>query len=67
VKDQGWYRLSISDNGIGLPVDFDIQQSGSMGMEIVDILTQQVEGRLTYSSVDGASFVVEFPAVERTV
>ena len=67
VKDQGWYRLSISDNGIGLPVDFDIQQSGSMGMEIVDILTQQLEGRLTYSSVDGASFVVEFPAVERTV
>jgi len=28
-------------------------------------LTQQLEGRLSFDSMDGARFVVEFPAVER--
>jgi two-component sensor histidine kinase len=48
-----------------LPADFDPKQSGSMGMEIVDILTQQLEGRLSFQSTDGAQFLIEFPAVER--
>lgn len=65
VKDRDWYRLKISDNGCGLPQDFDPKQSGSMGMEIVDILTQQLEGRLSFQSMDGAQFIIEFPAVER--
>ena len=65
VKDRDWYRLKISDNGCGLPQDFDPKQSGSMGMEIVDILTQQLEGRLSFQSLDGAQFIIEFPAVER--
>ncbi|MDC3344308.1 sensor histidine kinase, partial [Pseudomonadales bacterium] len=65
VKDRDWYRLKISDNGCGLPADFDPKQSGSMGMEIVDILTQQLEGRLSFQSTDGAQFLIEFPAVER--
>jgi len=65
VRDQDWYRLVIADNGSGLPADFDVHASGSMGMEIVDILTQQLEGRLSFDSMDGARFVVEFPALER--
>ena len=65
VKDRDWYRLKISDNGCGLPSDFDPKQSGSMGMEIVDILTQQLEGRLSFYSEEGAQFLIEFPAVER--
>ncbi|MGB1757389.1 MAG: histidine kinase dimerization/phosphoacceptor domain -containing protein, partial [Pseudomonadales bacterium] len=67
VKDQGKFRLRISDNGAGLPEDFDLGRSGSMGMEIVDILTQQLEGRLSYQSNAGAQFLIEFPAGERHV
>ena len=67
VKDQGQFRLRISDNGAGLPKDFDLSRSGSMGMEIVDILTQQLEGSLSYQSNAGAQFLIEFPAGERHV
>jgi len=65
VKDQGQFRLRISDNGAGLPENFDLGRSGSMGMEIVDILTQQLEGNLSYQSNAGAKFLIEFPAGER--
>jgi two-component sensor histidine kinase len=31
--------LEVSDDGIGLPAGFDIQQSGSLGLQIVKTLT----------------------------
>ena len=65
VKDQDQFRLRISDNGAGLPEGFDLGRSGSMGMEIVDILTQQLEGNLSYQSNAGTQFLIEFPAGER--
>jgi len=61
------YVLEISDDGIGLPVGFSLESSNSMGMEIVSILTQQLDGRLRFDSVDGASFEISFPRKEKDV
>jgi len=55
------YELKISDNGCGLPAGFDINKNVSMGMEIVSILTSQLEGRLDVCSEDGAMFHLSFP------
>lgn len=55
------YELKISDNGCGLPEGFDINKNVSMGMEIVSILTSQLEGRLDVCSEEGAMFHLSFP------
>lgn len=56
-----YYRLEISDDGNGLPEGFDISKNASMGMEIVSILAEQLEGRLNFQSKPSASFTVDFP------
>ena len=42
--------LVVSDNGVGLPTDVAIQQSGSLGLQLVDILTRQLQGTITADS-----------------
>lgn len=59
------YILQIGDNGNGLPGDFSVDSTTSMGMEIVTILTQQIDGRLTFESNEGASFKIAFPRKEK--
>ena len=56
-----FYDLRISDNGIGLPADFDPTSNLSMGLEIVSILTTQLEGELNAYNEEGAVFEIRFP------
>ena len=59
------YVLEISDDGVGLPEGFEVESSSSMGMEIVSILTQQLDGRLKYESDNGSRFEISFPRKEK--
>ena len=58
---EGRYVLHIRDDGIGLPAGFDVHAALTMGMEIVSILTQQLDGEITFESNGGARFEVSFP------
>ena len=53
-------RLVVSDNGIGLPADFDYDSSDSLGIQLMKALTSQLEGTMTVSQGSGSSFVLEF-------
>ncbi len=53
--------LTVSDEGVGLPDKFDWSGSKSMGLPIVELLTQQLGGTLTIRTKPGAAFTVEFP------
>jgi two-component sensor histidine kinase len=55
------YLLSIQDDGVGLPPGFDINAATTMGMEIVSILTQQLDGKLSISLEAGTRFNISFP------
>ena len=55
------YVLRIGDDGIGLPVGFDLNVATSMGMEIVSILTQQLDGLIKVDGTQGACFEISFP------
>jgi len=56
---QGW-RLRVSDDGVGLPPDFDLQQTTSLGLKLVADLTHQLGGRLEIGAGPGAVFEIEF-------
>lgn len=53
--------LEVKDNGKGLPVDFEIDQSTSLGTTLIQTLVQQLNGKLKVSSENGARFGISFP------
>jgi two-component sensor histidine kinase len=54
------HSIIISDNGIGLPENFDIKKPQSMGTQIVQILVEQVEAQLDFTVDDGTCFRILF-------
>lgn len=56
-------ELMISDNGKGLPSDFDLEHIESLGITIIRLLVEQIKGELNYSSEPGkgTSFKIKFP------
>jgi len=53
--------LQIEDDGIGLPENFDRIDGGSMGLQLIDLLTEQLKGEKTYSSSsEGTLFTLKF-------
>lgn len=60
--EAGGYRLSVSDDGPGLPRDIAPNQKKSLGMRAVDALARQLRGRLVIEPMQaGAHFAVVFP------
>ena len=56
------YALSVQDDGIGLPADFDLTTAKSLGLRMVRVLVQQLRGRLDIKRDGRAEFRIEFAA-----
>jgi len=52
--------LTVRDDGIGLPKDFDVEKCKSMGFQIVLILVKQIEGIMTVINEPGAMVSIIF-------
>ena len=55
------YTLCVSDTGVGLPPDFDPEQSKSLGMKLVRMLTTQLSGEMAYRNGVGTTVQITFP------
>jgi two-component sensor histidine kinase len=60
-EDGESYRFSVKDDGNGMDESIDLENSSSMGLEIVRILTEQLDGSWAYSSSGGTEFTIDFP------
>jgi PAS domain S-box-containing protein len=58
----GRYSLKISDDGTGLAGSLDISSYPTMGLQIVQILCNQIEAALEVVNDPGASFTITFMA-----
>ncbi len=56
----GKYRLTISDNGIGFPKDVDFQNTDSLGLQLVNALTEQLEGDIKLDTSQGTRYTISF-------
>ena len=64
MKDQGEnYILALSDNGKGLPDNFDIEQIETFGLRIVKLLTKQINGIFNLESNNGVQLTIHIPKV----
>jgi PAS domain S-box-containing protein len=65
VLVNGQIRITISDDGIGLPDHFDIRDTNRLGIKLVSTLVQnQLKGMLTFESRNGTTICIEFPVVQ---
>lgn len=62
VNDHNEIVLSVVDDGIGLPKNFNPNESQSLGITLVDTLVHQLSGKLEIISDGGATFKITFPA-----
>jgi PAS domain S-box-containing protein len=57
-------EIEISDNGIGLPQNFNVEKSSGMGLQLVKMLIQQINGKMTVNIKKGTKFKFIFPLDE---
>ncbi len=56
----GLFQLSVADQGVGFPENFDWTKADSLGLRLVRLLTQQLEGQIQLESNHGIKFIVTF-------
>ena len=63
--DDEWC-LSVRDNGVGLPGDFESRRNGSLGLQLVTDLAQQLHAKLVVGPGPGATFTITFTSEIRS-
>ena len=58
------FALSVSDNGVGIPKDLDIENLDSLGIQLVTSLVEQLEGELELNRNNGTHFTIRFTVPE---
>ena len=53
--------LKVEDNGRGLPPEVDFRETESLGLQLVCMLVEQLEGEIELDSANGARFQIIFP------
>ena len=59
-KNNNELTLTIRDNGIGFPQDLDYENNDSMGLDLVNSLTKQIDGIMEINNVNGTEFKIAF-------
>ena len=60
---EDFYVLTVGDSGRGFPEGFDIKSSDSLGLQLVDMLTDQLNGSLSFTHGAGAKLEIKFKPV----
>lgn len=55
-----WVTLVVSDNGIGLPSDFDYLDTETLGLQLVTTLIKQLSGEISLVTESGTRFEITF-------
>jgi len=54
------FELTVADNGVGLPVDFDFTKTKGMGLHLVDLMVSQLKGTIAFRSDQGTGITIKF-------
>lgn len=59
-EKEGIIYLRVKDNGIGLPANFEIGKTDTLGLQLVATLIEQLDASLEYKINDGTDFLISF-------
>ena len=54
------YILELSDNGKGIPEEIGLESSNSLGLQLVNILVEQIDGEIELKRDKGTEFKISF-------
>jgi two-component sensor histidine kinase len=57
----GHCQLMVGDTGVGFPAGVDFRTTESLGLQLVCLLTEQLEGTITLERRDGTHWSLTFP------
>jgi PAS domain S-box-containing protein len=57
---QPTYKLTVRDNGVGLPPGLDVRSTASLGLRLVHLLAAQLHGTLRFESCQGTTVTLTF-------
>ncbi len=60
MNESGKHVLTIADNGAGLPANFDIASADTLGFQLVNVLTEQIDGKISVNQTNGFEIKIEF-------
>lgn len=63
-QENSQIMLQVRDDGVGLPENFDLLDTDSLGLKLVRILTRQIEGDLKISTNNGTCFTMTFSELD---
>jgi len=66
-KDDKNYELLLSDNGIGIPGNIDHDEPETLGLELINIFVDQLDGKLKLSNHIGTSYKIQFSELKETI
>lgn len=58
------FLLIIKDDGVGFPKDLDYKNTDSLGLELVNSLTSQIDGHIELETMGGTKFTITFEELE---
>jgi two-component sensor histidine kinase len=58
------FKIVIKDDGVGLPESLDVTQSESLGLQLVTMLVEQLQGKLSIVNKKGTSFEIVFEKLD---
>ncbi|WP_074358819.1 PAS domain S-box protein [Methanothermobacter wolfeii] len=61
LPGEEFYTLSVSDNGVGVP-EINLENPETLGLQLINALSRQIEGRIEIKAGHGTTFKIEFPA-----
>lgn len=59
-KEEEFLKMIYSDNGIGFDKNINFKKSTSLGIELIHILTEQLQGNLTIENNNGVKYLFNF-------
>lgn len=55
-----YYTLVIEDDGVGLPDSIDFRNTSSLGLQLVNILVDQINGNIEFENESGTKYTIQF-------
>lgn len=56
--------VKVSDNGVGMPKDININETNTLGLQLVTTLVEQIDGELKIDINKGTTFTITFKQIQ---
>lgn len=64
IRKDGYAELEVADDGVGMPSEMDIGRADSLGLTLVRLLIEQLNGTLDTRAAEGTRFLMRFPVAQ---